>query len=185
MFSAASQEYRLEIVTKYWSFMNLWFLFGMEMVRFTEYPHKFVIIVSLIMRITESFIPSSSHSYIYWVGRMSFLIYTCVSVQMNSTKSDLWNHNYGVLWLEGSVQSSWQWKCLGTMVAVDHNNSEDGKGNLSPLFTSQHKVSIVGAALKPWCWGKLMTFLWHVKWLFTVATRQGQTLLATYLAFCQ
>lgn len=32
-------------------------------------------------------------------------------------------------------------------MAVDHNNSEDGKGNLSPLFTSKHNESIVGTAL--------------------------------------
>ncbi len=33
------------------------------------------------------------------------------------------------------------------MVAVDHNNSEDGKENLSPLFTFKHNESIVGTAL--------------------------------------
>lgn len=44
---------------------------------------------------------------------MSVLIYICVSVQMNSTKSDLWNHNNGVLWLEGSVQELLAVKMLG------------------------------------------------------------------------
>lgn len=40
----------------------------MEIVRFTEYPHKFVIIVSLIMRITESFtLHHLIHTYTGWV----------------------------------------------------------------------------------------------------------------------
>lgn len=36
---------------------------------------------------------------------------------------------------------------LDTTVATGHNNSEDGKRDLSPLFTLQHSVSIVTATL--------------------------------------
>lgn len=54
-------------------------------------------------------------------------------------------------WLEGSVLFAVE--MLGNHVAVDHNNSEDAEGNLSRLFTSEHNVSIVGAALKPGCRG--------------------------------
>lgn len=83
---------------------------------------------------------------------MSVLIHICTSV-VTDTKSNLWDHYNRVLAHEESVQELLAVKMLGTMVAVDHNNSEDGKGNLSPLFTSKHNVSIVGAPLKPWSWG--------------------------------
>lgn len=86
------------------------------------------------------------------LGRMSVFIHTCVSV-MTDTKSDL-DHNNSVHGLKETVEDLLVVKIFGTMVAVDHNNSEDGKGNLSPLFTSKHNVSIVGAPLKPWSWGR-------------------------------
>lgn len=76
---------------------------------------------------------------------------TPVSVLINSIKSDRLNHNIGVLWLEGSELFAVE--TLENHVAVDHNNSEDAKGNLSLLFTSEHNVSIVGVALKPGCRG--------------------------------
>lgn len=151
----------------------------MDFVRFTGYLRKLVIIASREKNRehhTLFFSVGSGFScYLYTV--QTFFHHICLD-------PSFWTKNRDQGILRELLRTFWQWKYLGTM-SVDHNKSEDGKGNLSPLFTSQHNIPIVSAALKPWCWGKLMTFLWHVKWLFTVATRQGQTLLATYLAFCQ
>lgn len=76
---------------------------------------------------------------------------TPVPVLINSIKSDGLNRNIGSLRLEGSELFAVE--MLEKHVAVDHKNCEDAKGNLSPLFTSEHNVSIVGAALKPGCRG--------------------------------